>query len=175
MLRSTHNNLSVFNKLCGKDAFTSIVLGTKRWSDIQGSPGISEITRGRFFFLSHPGHPPPPLSWYSKKNIYEFGIYYSNSVPSSMRCVVSLLNTPVKLYAHALCVHGVHNAIFSVRIWRWLTYILVSSLYLLTCHTRHAQWLFSAPSELTCYFIMAPSPSSLDRAGSSTHSTSLVR
>ena len=27
---------------------------------VQGSPGISEITRGRFFFLSHPGHPPPP-------------------------------------------------------------------------------------------------------------------
>ena len=26
----------------------------------QGSPGISEITRGRFFFLSRPGHPPSP-------------------------------------------------------------------------------------------------------------------
>ena len=26
----------------------------------QGSPGISEITRGRFFFLSRPGHPPTP-------------------------------------------------------------------------------------------------------------------
>ena len=28
----------------------------------QGSPGISEITQGTFF-LSCPGHPPPPLSW----------------------------------------------------------------------------------------------------------------
>ena len=27
---------------------------------IQGSPGISEITQGRFFFLSRPGHPPSP-------------------------------------------------------------------------------------------------------------------
>ena len=34
MVRSTRNNFSVFNKLCGKDAFTSIVLGTTRWSDI---------------------------------------------------------------------------------------------------------------------------------------------
>jgi hypothetical protein len=34
MVRSTRNNFSVFNKLCGKDAFASIVLGTTRWSDI---------------------------------------------------------------------------------------------------------------------------------------------
>ena len=38
-----------------------------------------------------------------------------------------------------------------------LTYILVSihlRLYLLTCHTCHAQWLFfQHNSELTCYFI----------------------
>ena len=33
MVRSTRNNFSVFNKLCGKDAFSNIVLGTTRWSD----------------------------------------------------------------------------------------------------------------------------------------------
>ena len=33
-----------------------------------------------------------------------------------MRWVISLLSTPIKLYVHALCVHGVHNAIFSAAI-----------------------------------------------------------
>ena len=33
-----------------------------------------------------------------------------------MRCVISLLSTPVKLYAHTLCIHGVNNAIFSTAI-----------------------------------------------------------
>ena len=89
----------------------------------QGSPGISEITRGRFFFLSHPGHPPPPLLGQkricqeysekniygsgicSKKNIYGFGIYYKNIVYLSMPCVVSPLSTPVEPYVHALCLY----------------------------------------------------------------------
>ena len=86
---------------------------------IQGSPGISEITRGRFFFLSCPGHPPllgqkRICQIYSEKNIYRFGIcskkniygfriYYKNIVYLSMPCVVSLLSTPVKPYVHALC------------------------------------------------------------------------
>ena len=33
-----------------------------------------------------------------------------------MCCVISLLSAPVKLYAHALCIHGVQNAIFSAAI-----------------------------------------------------------
>ena len=36
----------------------------------QGSPGISEITWGRFFFLSHLGHPPPsPVMIFQEKHI----------------------------------------------------------------------------------------------------------
>ena len=65
--------------------FYNLVLQvTNKRSYVQGSPGISEITRGRSFFLSRPGHPPPPLlgqkricQIYSEKNIYGFRIYYT--------------------------------------------------------------------------------------------------
>ena len=82
----------------------------------QGSPGISEITQGRFFFKAVQETPPPLLGQKqicqeyfkkniygsgicSKKNIYGFGIYYKNIVYLSMPCIVSLLSTPVKPYA----------------------------------------------------------------------------
>ena len=116
-------NLAIPKK-CGKlrqhlfwKVSRSLILNLK-----QGSPGISEITQGRFFFLSHPGHPPSPgpktdmsdifreniyrFGICSKKNIYGFRIYHKNIVYSSMPCVVSLLlvlSTPVKPYVDALC------------------------------------------------------------------------
>ena len=79
---------------------------------MQGSPGISEITRGRFnFFKAGQKQICQEYSEKniygsgicSKKNIYGFGIYYKSIVYSSMPCVVSLLSTPVKPYVHALC------------------------------------------------------------------------
>lgn len=43
MVPSTRNNFSVFNKLCGKDAFASIVLGTTRWSDISSKEAQNHL------------------------------------------------------------------------------------------------------------------------------------
>ena len=49
---------------------------------MQGSPGIAEITRGRFFFFK--AGQKQTCQEYSEKNIYRFGIYYKNIVYSSM-------------------------------------------------------------------------------------------
>ena len=34
MLGTTRNNLEVFQKLCGDDAFQSVILGTTKWGDV---------------------------------------------------------------------------------------------------------------------------------------------
>ena len=69
----------------------------------QGSPGISEITRGRIFFLSRPGH-PPLLSWAKngyvrnipRKHIRIWYLFQEKHI-WIWYLVVSLLSTPVKV------------------------------------------------------------------------------
>src|ERR1700678_4229860 len=101
----------------------------------QGGPGISETTRGRYFFL-RPFGPPPPLLrgrkyiqiGYSKKNMYRFGKFpritctdIASStyaiiilpgelvIASSVYAVIILPGELVILYVHALlCVCGDH-------------------------------------------------------------------
>ena len=86
----------------------------------KGAPGFQKSPGVDFFFKAVQDTPPPLLGQKricqeyseknisgsgicSKKNIYEFGIYYKNIVYLSMPCIVSLLSTPVKPYVHALC------------------------------------------------------------------------